>query len=153
MHRLLLKAAQKRDFTVVVVEGSPSINKRTHGAAMNKVPLSDLDVNEDADTTAAKKSLQDRSIEVIVISDTDLYNFIGRVNKVIIGTDYVLADGALLAPAGTLNVVRAAQNLQKPVAVVTGTHTLSPVTSFYHEMLIEMTAPVTVAYDEGSPRI
>lgn len=149
VHRMLLRAAQKRehDFTVIVVEGSPNIFKRTHGAAMNKVPLSDENTADE--TAAARKSLQERGVQVVVIADSDIYNFIGRVNKVFLAANYVLADGSVLATAGALNVARAAKALCKPVVVVAGSHVLCPVTSYYQEVLVEMGAPVSVAYDEG----
>ncbi|KAF8544942.1 hypothetical protein BDD12DRAFT_814028 [Trichophaea hybrida] len=149
VHRLLLKAAHKReyDFTVVVVEGSPNILKRTHGAAMNKIPLTDDDV--ESETTTARKSLQERGVQVIVIADSDIYNFIGRVNKVFLAANYVLADGSVLATSGALNMARAAKASCKPVVVVAGSHILCPVTSYYQEVLVEMGPPVTVGYDEG----
>jgi translation initiation factor eIF-2B subunit beta len=149
VHRLLLKAAHKReyDFTVVVVEGSPNILKRTHGAAMNKIPLTDDDV--ESETTTARKSLQERGVQVIVIADSDIYNFIGRVNKVFLAANYVLADGSVLATSGALNMARAAKALCKPVVVVAGSHILCPVTSYYQEVLVEIGPPVTVGYDEG----
>jgi translation initiation factor eIF-2B subunit beta len=153
VHRLLLRAAHKRehDFTVVVVEGSPNIFKRTHGAAMNKIPLTDKDdTANEAETAAARKSLQERGVQVIAISDSDIFNFVGRVNKVFLAANYVLADGSVLATAGALNVVRAAKALMKPVVVVAGSHVLCPVTSYHQEVLIEMGQPVAVGYDEGS---
>jgi translation initiation factor eIF-2B subunit beta len=150
VHLLLLKAAHKREhnFTVVVVEGSPNILKRTHGAAMNKIPLTDDD-GVDSETAAARKSLQERGVQVIVIADSDIYNFIGRVNKVFLAANYVLADGSVLATSGALNIARAAKALCKPVVVVAGSHVLCPVTSYYQEVLVEMGPPVTVGYDEG----
>jgi translation initiation factor eIF-2B subunit beta len=149
VHHLLLRAAQKKghDFTAVIVEGSPNTYKRTHGAAMNSIPPSEDD--EDGEIGAARKSLQERGIQVIVISDADVYNFIGRANKVFLAANYVLADGSVVATSGALNVARAAKAHQKPVLVVAGSHVLCPVTSFYQEILIEMGAPVTVGYDEG----
>jgi translation initiation factor eIF-2B subunit beta len=152
IHRLLLRAAHKRDhdFTVVVVEGSPNIFKRTHGAVMNKIPLTDKDETaSESETTAARKSLQERGVQVIVISDADIFNFIGRVNKVFLAANYVLTDGSVLATAGALNVARAANTMKKPVVVVAGSHVLCPVTSYHQEVLIEMGQPVAVGYEEG----
>ncbi|KAA8913305.1 hypothetical protein FN846DRAFT_902998 [Sphaerosporella brunnea] len=152
VHRLLLRAAHKRehDFTVVVVEGSPNIFKHTHGAVMNKIPLTDQDdTASEAEAAAVRKSLQERGVQVIVISDSDIFNFIGRVNKVFLAANYVLADGSVLATAGALNVACAAKALMKPVVVVAGSHVLCPVTSYHQEVLVEMGQPVTVGYEEG----
>jgi len=153
VHRLLLRAAHKRghDFTVVVVEGSQNIFKHTHAAVMNKIPASQDDVADITitETTTARKSLQDRGVQVIVISDVDIYNFIARVNKVILDANYVLADDSVLASSGALNVARAAKALMKPVVVVAGSHILCPVTSYYQQGLVEMGQPVAVGYERG----
>lgn len=145
--KLLLRAAQKRDFTVVVVEGSLNIYRGTHTAVMDKDTPSGED--EDQVETAARKSLQERGIQIIVISDSDVWNFMGRVNKVLLGTEYVFADGGLLAPAGTKNIVRAAKARSTPVVVVTGSHTLCPITTFFEEQWVEMGDPKTLDFQEG----
>ncbi|RPB16096.1 nagb/rpia/CoA transferase-like protein [Morchella conica CCBAS932] len=147
VQRLLLRAAQKRDFTVVVVEGSLNVYRKTHNAVMNKDTANEED--EDAAELAARKSLQDRGIQVIVISDSDVINFMGRVNKVILGTEYVFADGSLLAPAGTKNIVRAAKARNTPVVVLSGSYALCPITTFFEDQWIEMGAPKTVDFQEG----
>lgn len=154
VHRLLLRAAHKRDhdFTVVVVEGSQNIFKRTHAAVMNKIPATSQDDAADitiTDTATARKSLQDRGVQVIVISDVDIYNLISRVNKVFLAATYVLADGSVLATSGALNVARAAKALMKPVVVVAGSHVLCPVTSYYQEGLVEMGPPAAIGYERG----
>lgn len=143
--KLLLRAAQKRDFTVVVVEGSLNIYRKTHTTVMNK----DVPSGEDEDQAEISKSLQERGIQIIVISDSDVWNFMGRVNKVLLGTEYVFADGGLLAPAGTKNIVRAAKARSTPVVVVTGSHTLCPITTFFEEQWVEMGDPKTLDFQEG----
>lgn len=145
--KLLLRAAQKRDFTVVVVEGSLNIYRKTHIAVMNKDTPSRED--EDQAEIAARKSLQERGIQIIVISDSDVWNFMGRANKVLLGTEYVFADGGLLAPAGTKNIVRAAKARSTPVVVVTGSHTLCPITTFFEEQWVEMGDPKTINFQES----
>lgn len=151
VHRLLLRASQKRNFTVVVVEGAPPHFIKTHGAAMNKLSVPENDLEEDEPAAAARKSLQDRAIKVVVITDADVHNIISRVNKVILDANYVLADGALVAPAGTMNVMRAAKRAMKPVVVLAGTHTLCPVTNLDGDHLVEMGPPVAIGYNEGLP--
>lgn len=146
--KLLLRAAQKRDFTLVVVEGSLNIYRKTHTAVMNKDTSNGEDEEQQAEL-AARRSLQERGIQIIVISDSDVWNFMGRVNKVLLGTEYVFADGGLLAPAGTTNIVRAAKARSTPVVVVTGSHTLCPITTFFEEQWIEMGGPKTIDFQEG----
>lgn len=144
--KLLLRAAQKRNFTVVVVEGSLNIYRGTHTAVVDK----DTPSGEDEEIEiAARKSLQERGIQIIVISDSDVWNFMSRVNKVLLGTEYVFADGGLLAPAGTKNIVRAAKARSTPVVVVTGSHTLCPITTFFEEQWVEMGGPKTLDFQEG----
>lgn len=144
IHHLLLRAAQKRnhDFTLVVVEGSANTIIHSH-SAVSKTPPSSISEAEDK-----IKALQDSGIQVILISDTNIDNFIGRVNKVLIDARYVLADGTVLAESGSLNVALAAQELRKPVVVVAGSHTLSPVTCFDKGDLVEIGAPSTVEFTE-----
>lgn len=154
VHRLLLRAAHKREhtFTVVIVEASQNVYKRTHSTVMNKLPLDDMLSAESPELEGeARKSLQERGVQVIVISDADIYNFIHLINKVLIAANYVLADGSVLAASGSLNIAGAAKAFQKPVIVIAGSHVLSPITSFNQEQaLVEMGSPfAAVGFEEG----
>lgn len=131
----------------MVVEGSLNIYRKTHTAVMNKDTPNGED--EEAAELAARKSLQERGVQIVVISDSDVWNFMGRVNKVLLGTEYVFADGGLLAPVGTKNIVRAAKAKSTPVVVVTGSHTLCPITTFFEEQWVEIGDPRTIDFQEG----
>ncbi|KAI5818833.1 hypothetical protein BZA77DRAFT_337392 [Pyronema omphalodes] len=150
IHKLLLKAAHKKDhdFTVVVVEGSPNIMKQTHAAFMNKGSLSDED-EEAEEQTATRKSLQDRGVQMILIPDSNIYNFIPRVNKVLLAANYVLADGSVVTTSGSLNLARAAKAYNKPVVVLAGSHTLCPVTTYNPENFIEYGPPPAIHSSDG----
>lgn len=148
VHKFLLRASQKRDFTVVVVTGSANIRRQTNAALMNR-STSKKEEGDDEQELAATKTLQERGIPVIAISENDTWNFMSRANKVLLAADYVFADGSLLAAAGTMGVVRAARKHYKMIYVVAGTHTLCPLTSFDNGDLVEMGAPVSVDYSQG----
>ena len=73
-----------------------------------------------------------------------------RVNKVILGTHSVLANGGLVAAAGTRVIARAAKVHQTPVVVVSGVYKLSPVYPFDFDSLIEYGDPsMVLPYEEG----
>jgi translation initiation factor eIF-2B subunit beta len=148
VHKFLLRASQKRDFTVVVVTGSVNIRRQTNAALMNRSPSKKEEADDEQDV-ATTKSLQERGIPVIAVSENDTWNFMARVTKVLLAADYVFADGSLLAAAGTMGVVRAARKHYKMIYVVAGTHTFCPMTSFDNEDLVEMGAPVSVDYSQG----
>lgn len=149
VHKLLLRAAMKNpDFTIVVVEGNPNVMNHTHGAVMNKV-TGDEEEGSNSEQQAARKSLQDRGVKVVVVSDADVWNMISRVNKVFLGANYVLADGAVIAAAGAGGVARMARGMRKPVVVVAGSHMLCPVLCFEKGEMVEMGKPVTVGFNEG----
>ncbi|KAL7267634.1 GCD complex subunit gcd7 [Rhizina undulata] len=149
VHKLLLRAAQKRRFTVVVAEGSPNIREHTHAAVMGKIHPDDDDDQEDSGEAAVKKSLQDRGVTVIVTSDSDITSFMPRVNRVLLGCDYVLADGSIIADAGTAMVARVAKFCSKPVVVVAGSHMMTPVIADSKWAVVTKGPPVVVGFHEG----
>jgi translation initiation factor eIF-2B subunit beta len=56
------------------------------------------------------------------------------VNKVIIGTRGVMANGGLIAHTGAHNIAMAAKHHSVPFVVVTGLHKVSPSFTPYHTM-------------------
>ncbi|XP_061668287.1 translation initiation factor eIF-2B subunit beta [Syngnathoides biaculeatus] len=76
-------------------------------------------------------SLSEAGIETTVISDAAIFAVISRVNKVIIGTQTVLADGGLRAVTGTYTLALAAKYHTTPVIVCTPMFKLSP--QFHNE--------------------
>jgi len=73
-----------------------------------------------------------------------------RVNKVILGTHSVLANGGLVAAAGTKVIAHAAKVHHIPVVVVSGVYKLSPVYPFDFEALIEYgDSSKIIGYEDG----
>lgn len=62
------------------------------------------------------KSLADSGIETSVISDAAVFATMSRVNKVLIGTHTVLADGGLKAVCGMHIVAQCAKFFSVPVS-------------------------------------
>uniref|UniRef100_H2Z4M9 Translation initiation factor eIF2B subunit beta n=1 Tax=Ciona savignyi TaxID=51511 RepID=H2Z4M9_CIOSA len=91
----LKQAAKKRKFHVIVVEGAPLY----HGHEL-------------------AKSLASKGIETTVITDTAIFAIMSRVNKVIIGTHSVLANGGLKAVNGAHMVALAAAHHAVPLIVL-----------------------------------
>ncbi|CUS10630.1 unnamed protein product [Tuber aestivum] len=142
VHKLLLRAAQKREFTlIVVVDEIADINKQASAAVMNR-PMGGEEVGGDQET-AARKSLQDRGIHVMVIMYHDLENLMPRVNKVIVAARYVFADAGMVAVTGTAGVLMAAKEYRKLVYTVAGSHMFCPMTTFGPYGLLERGPPDT----------
>ena len=144
VHKFLLKAATKRTFTVILAEGYPNDHDATHSRVMGLNPDKG-DHDEEEEKEQYKKTLCSAGITVILIPDSAVYALMSRVNKVILGTHCVLANGGLLASAGARTVARAAQEHSVPVLIVTGVYKLSPVYPFDWERLVELGEPWRVA--------
>ncbi|XP_023295918.2 translation initiation factor eIF-2B subunit beta, partial [Lucilia cuprina] len=72
-------------------------------------------------------SLASNSVEIIVIPDSAIFAMMSRVNKVIIGTHSVLANGGLRAACGSYTVALAAKYYSVPVIVLAPMYKLAPV--------------------------
>eukprot|EP01065_Artemidia_motanka_P033420 TRINITY_DN40417_c0_g1_i1.p1 TRINITY_DN40417_c0_g1~~TRINITY_DN40417_c0_g1_i1.p1 ORF type:complete len:424 (+),score=141.60 TRINITY_DN40417_c0_g1_i1:58-1329(+) len=70
--------------------------------------------------------LSEAGIKATLIPDSAAFAVMGRISKVIVGTHLVLADGGLIAPAGTNNVAVAASMHSVPVLVLTPLIKLTP---------------------------
>ncbi|CAG7652836.1 unnamed protein product [Allacma fusca] len=99
----LKRAAKKAVFEVIVAECAPASNG-----------------HELAHSLASSK------IQTTLIADTAIFAMMSRVNKVIIGTHSVLANGGLKAIAGIHLVALAAKYYNVPVIVLVPMYKLSP---------------------------
>ncbi|KAL3480097.1 hypothetical protein BJX99DRAFT_221262 [Aspergillus californicus] len=133
VQKFLLKAAVKRKFTVIHAESYPNNHEATHATVSGKA----LEDDEILSTESFQKPLIAHGITVILIPDSAVFALMSRVNKVILGTHSVLANGGLVAAAGTRVIARAAKVHQTPVVVVSGVYKLSPVYPFDFDSLIE----------------
>ncbi|KAI4490069.1 hypothetical protein M0804_004251 [Polistes exclamans] len=104
------KAAATRAFEVIVAEGGPSLNG--HEMAVN---------------------LAKAKIKTTLISDVAIFAMMSRVNKVIIGTHTVMANGGLRAISGSHTVAQAAKHYSVPVMVLLPLYKLSPLYLCSHE--------------------
>ncbi|KAL1985097.1 hypothetical protein VTN96DRAFT_8226 [Rasamsonia emersonii] len=146
VQKFLLKAAAKRKFTVIIAESYPNNHEATHA----RVTGNKEGDEENMSTESFQKPLIALGITVILIPDSAVFAIMSRVNKVILGTHSVLANGGLVAAAGTRVIARAAKVHQTPVVVVSGIYKLSPVYPFDYESLIEHGDPSKViGYEDG----
>ncbi|KAI5289808.1 GCD complex subunit gcd7 [Ascosphaera acerosa] len=168
VQRFLLRAAAKRRFTVIHVESYPNHHTDTH-AYLTGTPTAGLDeargntaagaLLAGASDAAARdgltpdsfhKTLTDHGITVILVPDSAVFALMSRVNKVILGTHCVLANGALLAPTGARLVANAAKVHKTPVLVVAGIYKVSPVYPFDPETFISYgDSSKVLGYEDG----
>ena len=144
VQKFLLKAAAKRTFTVIVAEGFPNDHEATHARVMGLDSHSSIDESDplgDVSPAQFSKSLAQAGVNVILIPDAAVYAIMSRVNKVILGTHAVLANGGLLAAAGARTISKAARDHSTPVVVVSGVYKLSPVYPYDWERLVEVGDP------------
>eukprot|EP01125_Pyxidicula_operculata_P003886 TRINITY_DN1542_c0_g1_i2.p2 TRINITY_DN1542_c0_g1~~TRINITY_DN1542_c0_g1_i2.p2 ORF type:complete len:185 (+),score=24.40 TRINITY_DN1542_c0_g1_i2:701-1255(+) len=100
----LIEVGMKRNFQVLVAESAPTYSGRETAEVLSK----------------------EQGIDVTLISDAAVYAMMARVNKVIIGTHTVMANGGLLAQSGTHIVAQAAKAHSVPVIVCTALYKLCP---------------------------
>ncbi|XP_030070322.1 translation initiation factor eIF2B subunit beta isoform X1 [Microcaecilia unicolor] len=99
----LEKAACRRKFHVIVAECAPFCQGHEMAVCLSKV-----------------------GIETTVITDAAIFAVMSRVNKVIVGTKTILANGALRAVTGTHTLALAAKHHSTPVIVCAPMYKLSP---------------------------
>jgi translation initiation factor eIF-2B subunit beta len=150
VQRFLLKAAHaKRKFTVIHAESYPNDHKSTHAAVTRSNEHPDS-ADDELSTDKFTKLLTEAGITVILIPDSAVFALMSRVNKVILGTHAVLANGGLVAAAGARTIAQAARVHRTPVVVLSGVYKLSPVYPFDLEALIEYgDASKIFGYEEG----
>ncbi|CAF3667220.1 unnamed protein product [Rotaria sp. Silwood1] len=96
-------SSKKRQFHVFILEHAPFFTG--HKMAIN---LSQL------------------NIPVTVVTDSAVFAIMARVNKIVIGTRSLLANGGLTAKSGTYNLALAAKNYNVPLLVCAPTYKFSP---------------------------
>ena len=146
VQKFLLKAAAKRKFTVIHAESYPNNHEATHAT----VSGGSMHDDDNLGYESFQKPLIEHGITVILIPDSAVFALMSRVNKVILGTHSVLANGGLVAAAGTRVIARAAKVHQTPIVVVSGVYKLSPVYPFDFDSLIEYgDASKVLSYEDG----
>ncbi|XP_050312293.1 translation initiation factor eIF-2B subunit beta [Anthonomus grandis grandis] len=99
----LKSASKKRTFNVIVVEGAPQYLGHSLAASLAK-----------------------SGIQTTLIPDSAVFAMMSRVNKVIIGTHTVLANGGLRASSGIHGVALAAKHYSVPVMVLSHMYKFTP---------------------------
>lgn len=127
VENFLKTAAKKRKFTVIVAETAPTFKGQEMAVSLAKA-----------------------GIEAICIPDSCIFALMSRVNKVIIGTHAVLANGGLLATSGSQVMASAAKHHATPVVVLTGLYKLSPQYPFDEDSLNDFVSPQNyLSFTEG----
>jgi len=119
-------AAKYRSFEVFVCESAPGLSGQSMAHDLVK---------------ECEKHKNDKIKSVTLIPDSAIFAIMSRVNKVIIGTHAVFANGGLLAHSGTHGLALAAQFYSVPLVVVTGLYKLSTVYAYDQDTLNEHDAP------------
>jgi len=141
VQKFLAAAARKRKFTLVHAEAFPNDHLASHATIVNGGRKNDPDSPSDDSADERWKPLTAMGITVILIPDSAVFALMSRINKVIIAPHTVLANGSLIAAAGSATIARAARAHRVPVVVLSGVYKLSPVYPFDSDELIESGDP------------
>lgn len=148
VQRFLAAAARKRKFTLVHAEAYPNDHLSTHDTVVNGGKKDTT--GADDDDNERWKPLTQMGITVIVIPDSAVFALMSRINKVILAPHTVLANGSLIAAAGSATIAQAAKEHHVPVVVLSGVYKLSPVYPYDTSELIEYGDPGKVVdYSDG----
>lgn len=128
VEEFLIRAAHKRRFQVIVAETSPTY--QGHEMA---------------------RTLSAAGIDTTVISDSAIFAAMPRVNKVVLGSHAVLANGGLVAVTGSHLLAAAAKHHSTPVLVCTALYKLSPLFAYDSDTFNVTVSPHNVLqFQEGS---
>lgn len=147
VQKFLLKAAAKRKFTVIHAEAFPNDHECTHATAIGRAKG---EREAELRPESFQKSLAAAGITVILVPDSAVFALMSRVNKVILDTHFVLANGGLVVAAGAKVIAKAANLHRTPVIVLSAVYKLSPVYPFDIDSFMENGNPgVVVSYGVG----
>ncbi|KAL8952741.1 MAG: hypothetical protein Q9222_001352 [Ikaeria aurantiellina] len=143
--KFLRKAAAKRKFTIIHAQSFS--RKRPRAASANQ---SDKGSDSEQSSDGFLESLGAAGIEAISVPEVAAFAVMSRVHKVILDSHCALADGSLVAAAGSRVLAKAARMHSKPVIVLCGVYKISPVYPFDMGSLIEVGDPGNViGYQQG----
>lgn len=116
------KEARKHcEFTVIVAENSPT----------------------NSGETMYRKLLKEK-VNTVLISDSSVFAYMSRINKVIISTRAIMADGGLITDSGVELVVLAADYHTVPVVVISALYKLTPLYPFDNTTYNKLISPELV---------
>ena len=138
VQKFLIKAAAKRKFTVIHAESFPNDHENVHATVTGSLK---------ANASGAA------GVTVVLIPDSAVFAVMSRVNKVILGTHSVLANGSLVAATGSKSIAKAASVHKAPVVVLSAVYKLSPLYPFSSDPLIEFGSPSKMFSNEDADLI
>ncbi|KAI4156585.1 MAG: hypothetical protein L6R39_001095 [Caloplaca ligustica] len=148
VQKFLLKAATKRKFTVIHAETAAN-DQHPVGTAMK--PQRTFEQDDEMSSERFHKALTIAGLTVVPVPFSAVFAVMSRVNKVVLHTHAVLADGSLVSAAGAKLIAEVASMHRTPVVVLSGLYKLSPVYPFDTEALIEFGNPSqSSAYENGN---
>lgn len=146
VRKFLLKAASKRKFTVFHAESYPNGHEATHAS----ITGDKFKASEERHTGHFQKALTAAGVSVVLIPDSAVYAVMSRVNKVILDSHAVFANGGLISDAGAKQIAKAAHTHRTPVIFLSGIYKFSPVFPFNIDGFLEDGDPgKIVPYQEG----
>eukprot|EP00771_Trimastix_marina_P001085 gnl/Trimastix_PCT/2126.p1 GENE.gnl/Trimastix_PCT/2126~~gnl/Trimastix_PCT/2126.p1 ORF type:complete len:361 (-),score=59.10 gnl/Trimastix_PCT/2126:76-1158(-) len=128
VERFFAHAKKKgRNFEVIVVENAPSFSGHRIAAKLSAL-----------------------GIPTTVVTDAACFVLMSRVNKVIVGTAAVLANGGLLCDSGLRLVAECAQHYRVPIVALAGLYKLCPLYPSVHDSFNDVLCPSQFApYEIG----
>lgn len=146
VQKFLLKAATKRKFTVMYAEAYPNEHDATHMAMAGEQSRN----TKDGTSGRFHKTLTAAGIAVVLIPDSAVFAVMSRVNKVILDSHVILANGGLIGAAGAKQIAQAARFYRTPVVVLSGVYKFSPVHPFDTNAFLEDGDPSRIIpYEDG----
>jgi translation initiation factor eIF-2B subunit beta len=90
------------------------------------------------------KKLASEGIKTTLIADSALTALMSRVNKVIVGTHAIMANGGLVTHSGTQLVSMVSQAFSIPFLVIAGLYKLTPMYPFDYMTFNELLSPENI---------
>ncbi|KAL8802559.1 MAG: hypothetical protein Q9182_003724 [Xanthomendoza sp. 2 TL-2023] len=140
VQKFFLKAAAKRKFTVVYAETFPIGHQAAHVTGITDDGGDEVEGNSER----FLKSMTMAGVTVLLVPFSAVFALMSRINKVVLDTHVVSANGGLVAAAGAKIICKAANVHHTPVVVLSGVYKLSPVYPFNVGALIGFGDPKDV---------
>lgn len=122
---LIMEVAKFKKITIVITESYPTLNG-----------------------IEVANKLSSSNIKTIIISDSAIFSIMPKVNKVLINTRAIMANGGLISYNGVYNICLAALSYSIPVIVACASFKLTPMYPFDHETYNEQFSPDTIYFSK-----
>ena len=144
--KFLIKAAGKRNFSVVLAENFPNGSSAVYEAVLgvSRKVLS---------TSQGSKSLSNAGVPVTLVADSAIFGLMPRASKVILTAEAVYADGSCLCASGAKTIAITAHFYKIPVLVLAGVFKISPQYPFNTATLLSNRNAGNQAEDDDRERI